>query len=102
MQQQRSSCRSSIQLLDGQDIEPSDDEGFDHSHLTDEMMRLSLVRRSEMRFHGKSSDAILIRAAFDLKKEYSEYSGPEARFRRDIFWRSFPVRVSSLDEFSLN
>ena len=87
---QRSSCRSSIQMLHGHDIEPSDDEGVSHPRLTEEMMRMSLAPRYDMRFHGKSSDAMLIHAAFELKREHSD---GETGFRRDHFWRSLAVSL---------
>ena len=78
-------------MLHGHDIEPSDDEGITHPRLTEEMMRMSLAPRHDMRFHGKSSDAMLIHAAFELKKEHS---GSQAGFRRDHFWRVLAVSPS--------
>jgi len=76
---------------------PTDDD-FAHVTLADNLKRLSLDPH-QYRFFGKSSGAMLIQTAIDLKNEYA--AGSDVDIKRPIlgakrpeFWTIRPVRDS--------
>ncbi|TFK36748.1 fungal-specific transcription factor domain-containing protein [Crucibulum laeve] len=77
-----------------------EDEDLQHAILTDNLKRLSL-QPDEYRFFGKSSGAMLIQTAIDLKNEYTGKSGlrdqkrPMLGSSRPEFWLKRPWECSS-------
>lgn len=81
---------------------PSSDERFrDDAHLilADNLKQLALEPK-DYRFFGKSSGAMLIQTAIELKNEYTGKVSPAPQpgilgLKRNEFWTSHPVRPES-------
>jgi hypothetical protein len=78
-------------------VDPTDlgQEEDDHSGLIDEFKRLS-VRPDDVRFFGRSSGAMLIKAAIDLKQQVSgthtaSFEDFPLAMRRPEFWSHYTV-----------
>lgn len=74
-----------------------DDDDIAHLKLSDHMKNLH-IESSDNRFFGKSSGAMLIQAAIDLKHEYTGHQDLSIEgilgARRPEFWSIRPVRIS--------
>lgn len=69
-----------------------------HLVIADNLKQLALEPK-EYRFFGKSSGAMLIQTAIELKNEYTGRPSPKPAFgllglKRNEFWTSHPVRLS--------
>ncbi|KIK66923.1 hypothetical protein GYMLUDRAFT_239127 [Collybiopsis luxurians FD-317 M1] len=72
---------------------PQNEEDREHLELADNLKKLRVDSR-EYRFFGKSSGAMLVKTAMDLKQEYTGRETNMTRIvigeRRPEFWRPFP------------
>ena len=73
---------------------PNDGVAVDTSNLSDNLKRLAL-NPTEYRFFGKSSSAMLVEAAMELKQEYTQSVEPDSKVSlkpRTEFWAPQEVR----------
>ncbi len=88
-------------------IIPDDDDDLGHVVLEEDLVGLEITDQIRNRFFGKSSGAMLLQAAMDLKDEYTgqpKRSFPRPNIlsrRRDEFWSRPDVRIQDLEFISL-
>ncbi|KAG6899671.1 hypothetical protein C0993_008131 [Termitomyces sp. T159_Od127] len=77
------------------------DDDFTHVILSDELKRLQISETEKNRFFGKSSGAMLVHAAMELKNEATggqdDIRRPILGSKRDRFWMLAPVSCPSLE-----
>lgn len=83
----------------GSPVPSTDDDDFAHILLSDNLKRLALDPTLELdvRFFGKSSGAMLVQTAIELKNEYTGTDQPDLRrpmlgSKRPEFWGVRSVR----------
>ncbi|KAL0953207.1 hypothetical protein HGRIS_004462 [Hohenbuehelia grisea] len=81
-----------------------DEDDLGHLALSDNIRKLAIDEHAEQRFFGKSSGAMLIQTAVDLKHQFTGHGMPsEVRpgmmfaSRRDEYWRHNPWETFSQD-----
>lgn len=79
-----------------------DEDDFTQIGLSEDLRQLSIDAHVPTRFFGRSSGAMLVQTAIDIKNEFHGFSSAKTTIfgcRRPEFWSSRPVSISSSSEF---